>query len=429
MEVEIKETGPISRRVIVKMPKKRVDAEFKEFFDAARQQIEVRGFRKGQATDEALKARLGPTVNAEVSSRLVYAGVSDAVRDYNLAVAGNPMLIEEHRASDKRKFVGEFGLDGSFRFEVDIDVEPEIDITDYKGVEVAQPTPDIEGWVNEKLYEYQEMFADREPITDRPAEKGDEVSLDFEGFIDGEPIPNSKGELETIVLGQGGLIDGFEENIVGKSAEENFEFQIKFPDDYGNPNIAGKEAVFKCYIHAITKVELHPLNDELAELVVFENLEALKEDLRKRAEEEFMKPVRAQILEEIINKLIEKHPFEVPPGWLEMETRVVAQRLGMQQVPTDPALLAQLKEIAFKVVKQNYILDKVYAKEESIHLSADDIHQRLTEEGEKLGETAEEYLTNLRNSQNYEGFVAFYEHQRAIDFLIDNAVVKEVENG
>lgn len=429
MEVKIEETGPITKNLTVVMPKARVEAEFNSFFDSMRDRAQVKGFRPGKAPNDALRAHFGDVVNAEVTTRLVYAGVTDAAREHNLELAGNPVLIEEHRATEKRKQVGHLRLDGSFEFTAMIEVSPTIEIKDYKNIEVDVEAPDVEGWVDAKLQEYREMFADREPVMDRPSQEGDEIVVDYEGFLDGESMEGTKAEMQTITLGSGQFIPGFEEGLTGVEPSSEFEFDVRFPEDYHASHLAGQVLKFKGWLHSITKVELHPLNDELAEMAVFENLEALKEDLRGRGLEEFVKPQKATTLDKIMTKLIEQNPFEVPNGWVESEMRITAARLGMQQMPEDSGILDQLREIAHRVCQQNYILDQIYQKEENIHLSPEDMQAILHQEGQKSGHSAEDYLAQLRSAQAYEGFVSFHEHQRTIDYLLETAKVKEKENG
>jgi len=429
MKIEVEDTGGLSRRISFAVPKAKVEAEWASFLDEVRSKVDVPGFRKGKATDEALQAKLGDVARAEVSGRLIYNAVVDSMRDEELPIVGSPVLVESDRATDKRKFAGHFKLDGSFEFAADVEYEPELDVTDYMGVDVVGKMPTSDDWVVERLAEYQDTFAERNEV-ERSIQVNDEIIIDFEGFIGEETVPNSRGDYQTMLVGQGGFIPGFEDALIGKVANEPFSFDVTFPANYKSEDIAGKEVNFKCFIHSVTEVTAHPINDELAQMVSFDDLNALKADLASKVSDEFEKPIKAKLFEQIINHVIIKNPFIVPNAWVESETGVTAQRLGMKEMPTDPAVIDSLKEVAKRVVQQNFILDKVYEKEESIHLTPDDIHAFLAEEANRLDKDVEYLLSHLRNSGQYEGFISFQEHQRTIDFLLNNAnFTEEVTDG
>lgn len=398
MQAEVEVLEGIKRRVALTVDRDTVTEETDRVLEQAQKEVAVKGFRKGTAPKQIVRNQLGDFINAEVTSRLAYQAISDFVRDFGGGkIAGLPVVVESDRPSMGRRYVGELNIDGTFTVHADFEMEPELEVEGYVGLEVSSKKPDPEAWIDRTLAGVQDQFAQLQPSED-PAKEGDQLTLEFE----------ADGEISTVVLND--KLDPQVYNaLLGKKAGETFEV----------------DETEKGTVHSVDVKELPELNDELAQLAGYESLEQMRSDIKLRAENEYAGPEKAKLIEELTTQLIEKNDFEVPQAWLDNEINMMAQRLGLKELPKDPEQVRALKELAERSVRRSFILDRIYVAEESIHLSTDELYTLAQVEAQRHNLDVESYLTLLKNNQRYEAFVSFHEQVRAVDFLVDSAVVKE----
>lgn len=426
MKVDISETGTLSRTLAFTVPSAQVSKMFNKFCDDLRSQVTIPGFRKGNATNDAILTHYREDARKEVANQLLQDTLSDFYKQ-NLNYTGMPTVGEKDRPTAKKQHSGEFKLDGSYVCSVDVEIVPTVEIKDYVGLEISEPLPDLDRWLQDKLQDFQYTFASREPTGDRKTEKDDELIIDFEGSVDGEVRPELKIEMQTLVVGQSGLPKVVDDQLVVRPIKEEFEFDVVFPADYGDPATAGKTVHFKIFIHSMSKLVLHPINEDLAKMAVYESLDAMKADLKLRAQKEVFMPVKARLFSEIISQIINTHSFEVPRAWIDIEFQVTCARLGLKEVPKDEQLVKTLTDTAERVVRQNFILNQIYRKEDKIHLSPEEVNQVLGDEAKKYSMTADKFAGILKQEHKYDGFLGFFENNRTIDFLIKSAKIKGKE--
>lgn len=424
MQVNIKETGPLTREITVIVPKAKADKEFTDFYTRIQDKAEVAGFRKGNAPISVLRIRFADMAQSEVSSRLIYNAVNDLISEFGIKIVGNPAIVEAHRATEKRKFVGEFKLDGTFMCTVAAEIEPQLANVDVSDLTISENLPNLDKWITDKLESFQYTFAERVPVSDRASQFGDEVVVDYEVSHNGAPIEDTKVEFLTITLQD--TDHELDKNLVNRPAKEEFSFTVNYAADHLDAKLAGKEVVYKCFIHNITQVKPHELNDDLAKMASYTTVDELRADLAVRGAKDYVSPLRIKLFTEIMDQALAKNVFEVPTAWVNAEASLTLQRLGMKDIPTDVKLIENLKEVSTRVVKQNFVLDKVYENDKSIHLSAEELHSLLETEGRGAGMTPEKLLSALKANGQYEGFISFFEHNRTIDFLLNSAKVRNV---
>jgi len=424
LDVSVKQLSPLEQELRFVIGRGEVDTEIEKFCNEIKKQVQVDGFRKGNVPVSVIKNRFADVIKAEVSTRLVHRTTDEAVKARNLKVAGSPTLIEEFRTTTAKKWLGDFKMDGGFVYAVTLETEPQIDIKDYTGLVVDVDIPTTDEWVNQRVSELQIEFAARTQV-DRPAQNGDEVVIDYTGHINGELVPDGTETMRTAHLGRMELPIELESAIVGKRPEDEFECSIQFSDNYPTERIAGHKVDFHIKLHTITEVVPHPVDNDLAQKAVFESTDQMISEFRAKADEEFEKPRKAKLLDAIMTEILSRHPFPVPKSWVDNEMKVIAYRIGLKELPVNPDELNHLREAAHRSAQQAFILDNVYAKEPDIKLTPEEIEAILTSEGAKIGKSATEALGLLKNAGTYEGFVSFYEQQKAVDFLIKNTTIKE----
>jgi len=267
--------------------------------------ITVPGYRPGKAPLAMIEARYGSEVFFEDALNLLYAdAVEAAINESGLKVIDDKMDFELVSISK------EDGVD----FKVSVTTYPEIELESYKGLKAERPLVKVEAAeVNAEIKSLQERNARMVSVEDRAAKKGDTVVIDFEGFKDGVAFDGGKAEGHSLELGSGQFIPGFEDQIIGKNIDDEFDVNVTFPEEYGAKELAGQPAVFKVKLHEIKLRELPAADDEFAKDVSeFETLKELKADLKKKALERKKKAAEEAVENILVQQIVDGIKGEIP---------------------------------------------------------------------------------------------------------------------
>ncbi len=294
--------------------------------------------------------------------------------------------------------------------------KPEVHLEGYKGIEVPKHVNDVtDEDVNQRIEAMRQRNAKVVSVDDRAAEMGDDVKIDFEGFFGDEAFEGGKGEEYQLKLGSGQFIPGFEEQVCGHNVGEDFEVHVTFPEDYQMEDYAGKEAVFKCHLHEISREELPELNDDFVkDTSDFDTVEELKADVRKQLEENAEAAADRAFESEVTMKLINMVDVPIPHCMFEhradsllnqfanqLKTQGVSLELYLQYTGMDQdSLKATYLERAENEVKLRLALESIAAAEE-LAISDEELEeevQRLAEETKLAPEDVKKriYLEDLR---------------------------------
>ncbi len=285
------------------------EAAVQEAFLKKRKNITVPGFRKGKATRKMIETHYGEGVFYDDAINAIYRStIDDVIKELGLDVVDMPKIE-----------VTAVGKEEGVSFKAEFTTKPEINISDYKGLNIAKEVKTV---TDEDVDKSIEAMRDRNAriidIDDRAAQKGDTVVFDFEGFVDDKAFEGGKAEKFSLELGSGRFIPGFEEQIEGKNIGEAFDVNVTFPEDYNAEELAGKPAVFKCLLHEIKGKELPDLDDEFVKDVSeFDTLDELKADQKKKLEEQAERSADMKFETDINNALIEKVEGEIPDAMYE----------------------------------------------------------------------------------------------------------------
>ncbi len=304
-----KKTGTNTVELEVNVNGADFEAALETAYIRRRKSIQIPGFRKGKATRKMIEAKYGDTFFYETAINGMYQKVvSDAIDDQKL----DAVDIPDTQVTDVSR-------ENGVTFQITVTVKPEIEISGYKGLSVEKTVKTItDEDVDKEVERIRENNARIIDVEDRPAQNGDTVIFDFEGFIDGKAFDGGKGEKFELELGSGRFIPGFEDQIEGKSIGEDFEVNVTFPEDYNAKNLAGKPAVFKCRIHEIKGKELADLDDEFAKDVSeFDTLDEYKADTRKKLEERAEQEAKSELDNAISEKLADLVEGEIPDAMVE----------------------------------------------------------------------------------------------------------------
>lgn len=272
--------------------------------------IEVPGFRKGHAPRKTIEKLYGEGIFFEDAVNDVYPGaLQSAVEEAELEIVCRP----EVEVTDVSK-------ENGVTFKAVCTVKPEVIVKDYKGIKAAKEVAEVTDVdIAAEIDRMRERNARTVDVEGRAVENGDIVSIDFEGFLDGEPFDGGKAENFSLTIGSGQFIPGFEEQIIGHNAEEEFDVNVTFPEDYHAEELKGKGTTFKVKIHGISTKELPEADDEFAKDVSeFDTLEELKEDIRKRQAEANEKKAASEFENKLIDAVIENMEAEIPAEMYEV---------------------------------------------------------------------------------------------------------------
>ncbi len=356
----------------------------KEVFEAATmdayrknvKKMSVPGFRKGKAPKSIVEKMYGKGVFYEDA---VNACIPDAyeaaIKEAALDVVGQPEFD-----------IASIGDDGLV-LKIKVYTKPEVKIDNYLGIEAERTCREVtDADVEEEISRVRERNSRTVDVTDRAAAMNDTVVFDFDGYVDGEAFDGGKSENYQLKLGSGQFIPGFEEQIVGKSIDEEFDVNVTFPDDYHAENLKGKNATFKCKLHAIKMTELPELDDEFAKDVSeFDTLDAYKADIQAKIGERYTKAADNAFEEALMDALITKMEAEIPEVMYQAETenyvRDYDSRLRMQGLDlntyfkytgmTLDQLREQMRPQAERQVKVRLALEAIAAKESLTVAEAD----------------------------------------------------------
>ena len=399
----------------------------KEAYRKNGKKINVPGFRKGKAPLHIIETYYGTEVFYEDALNLLYSDVvEEAINESGLKV------IDDKMDFDLVSISKEDGVD----FKVSVTTYPEIELTEYKGLKAERPLVKVDAAeVNAEVKAMAERNARMVSVEDRAAKKGDTVVIDFEGFVDGVAFDGGKAEGHSLELGSGQFIPGFEDQIIGKNINDEFDINVTFPEEYGAKELAGKPAVFKIKLHEIKVRELPAVDDEFAKDVSeFDTLKELKADIKKKALERKKKAAEEAVENILVQQIVDGIKGEIPEAMftnrLNQSVEEFAYRLQSQGMSLDLYLqytgstIDQFRDTfrpqAEMQVKYRLALEKIVELE---GIKADDeaLEAEYTKLAESYGMEVDKVKAVIPASE-IEKDVAV---GKAIDFVKENAVITD----
>jgi len=389
--------------------------------------ITIPGYRPGKAPLAMIEARYGSEIFFEDALNLLYAdAVEAAINESGLKVIDDKMDFELVSISK------EDGVD----FKVSVTTYPEIELEAYKGLKAERPLVKVEAAeVNAEVKSLQERNARMISVEDRAAKKGDTVVIDFEGFKDGVAFDGGKAEGHSLELGSGQFIPGFEDQIIGKNIDDEFDVNVTFPEEYGAEELAGQPAVFKVKLHEIKVRELPVADDEFAKDVSeFDTLKELKADIKKKALERKKKAAEEAVENILVQQIVDGIKGEIPEAMftnrLNQSVEEFGYRLQSQGMSLDLYLqytgstIEQFRETfrpqAEMQVKYRLALEKI-VELEGIKADEEAVEAEFTKIAEGYGVDVDKVKAVIPASE-VEKDVAV---GKAIDFVKANAVITD----
>lgn len=419
MQVSVESTGALERRLTVQVPADRIEQQIEERLRSLSRRAKIKGFRPGKVPYKVVRQHYGDDVRQEVLSEVVRSSFSEAVAEKQLNPAGAPRIEPES---------AEPGQD--LRYTATIEVYPEIELTGLDGIEVERPQVEIsDADVDAMLERMRKQHATWEEVQ-RPAARGDRVSVDFEGAIDGEPFPGNKGENTAVELGAGSMLPEFEKALEGAEPRQELSFDVTFPDDYHGEEVAGKTARFQVTVRGVSEPRLPELDEEFAKTfgVTEGGVEKLRERLRESMQREAEQTARNRVKQQVLDGLAEANPVDVPTALVDEEIerlrKDTAARMGVPEDRTADLPRELFAEQAEKRVRLGLLIGELI-REQDIQVDRDRLKE--TVDGMVAGyenpeEMARAYMQNPQVLRSLEAMVL---EEQVVDHLLERAKVSD----
>ena len=391
-----------------------------------RKHISVPGFRKGKVPRQMIEKMYGVEIFYEdAANALIPEAYAKAYDESELAIVSQPSIDVVQLEKGK-----------PFIFTAEVALKPEVTLGEYKGLKVDKVSTRVTAKeVDAKLEEEQKKNARTITVEDRALQDGDEIVLDFEGFVNGVAFEGGKGENYPLTIGSGSFIPGFEEQLIGVEAEKEVEVNVTFPEEYHSEELAGKEATFKCTVHEIKVKELPELDDDFAaEVSEFDTLEEYKADIKAKIKEQKQAEGNRQKEDQAVEKAVANATMEIPEAMIDTQVgqmvqefaqRLQSQGLSMEQYFQFTGLTAdkmneEMRPQAVKRIETRLVLEAI-AKAENIEISEEKLDAELTKMAEMYQMEVDKLKEYMGESEK-EQMKADMAVQEAVTLLVDSAV-------
>lgn len=390
MQSQVSEISPVLVEVKVEVPWDQVSKDLESRFGKLARTAHVKGFRPGRVPVPVVRKLFKRQVQAEVAGSLIEQGLISAVQKHEIAMVSQPQVDE----------VPDIQQGAPFEFKARIEVHPKIEKVSIEGIEVFRDyRPVTDEQVMERIEQLREQNADlQEPEPMRPAQKGDQLTIDYEVSIEGEKKPDLGSTGHSVDLGSGLLLEGFEAGLMGTTPGEAKDVTVQFPDDSGPEELRGRAGVFHVVVKELRERLLPEIDDEFAKDVGdYEGLEQLKETLRKELEAEAERRAETSVREQMVNAVVEKNDIPVPPSLLQQQQQQLVREVLtlMQMTGQQPGsmgdFLKGLEHRAERRVKAGILLGAL-ARQENIEVTPADIDAKLAE----LADSSGKHIAKIR---------------------------------
>lgn len=317
MQSNVEDLGALERRLNFSIPQEKIETEVESRLKRLAHKAKIHGFRPGKVPLKIVAQQYGPQVRQEVMGDALQKNFNEAVRENKLRVAGYPRFEPTHVAKDA----------SDFEFSATFEVYPDIALGDISGVRIEQPVINVTSSDVDNTLEVLRKQRVQYESAERPAMKGDRISIDYRGVIDGVEFAGGKAENFTLVLGEGRLLKDFEEPLIGMSSGQGKTFEVTFPADYHGKEVAGKTAVFEAKLNGVEASELPEINAEFARAlgVADGDIEKMRGEIQVNLEREVSRRIKVKIKEQVMQALLDTTSIQAPKALVELELERLMQ--------------------------------------------------------------------------------------------------------
>lgn len=426
MSLQVEKLEHNMAKLTVEVAAEDVEKALQAAYLKQRKQINIPGFRKGKVPRQMIEKMYGPEVfYDEAANNMIPDAYAKAYDESELDIVSQPK-IEVVQMEKGKPFI----------FTAEVATKPEVTLGDYKGLKVDKVSTRVtQKEVDEEIEKERERNARTIEVTDRAVQDKDEVTLEFEGFVDGVAFEGGKGEDYPLTIGSGSFIPGFEEQLIGAEIDKEVEVNVTFPKEYHSEELAGKDATFKCTVHTIKAKELPELDDEFAsEVSECETMDAYRAEVKKNIKERKERTGKEKKENQAVDQAIENAQMDIPEAMIEFQVRQMAddfarriqqQGLTVEQYfqftgMTAEKMMEEMRPQAEKSIKTRLVLEAI-VKAENIEVSDERVEEELTKMAEAYQmevEKLKEFMGENEKKQIKEDLAV----QEAITLLVNESV-------
>lgn len=423
MQVSVENTSAIERVLTISVPAARIEDKVSSEVAKTAKTVRIDGFRKGKVPVSIIKKRYGQGIRLDVVEQVMRDAYVEAVQKQELQPAGMPVI--EPKSMEE-------GAD--LEFVAKVEVYPEIELSDLSKVEAERVLSEVtDADVDNMLETLRKQNADWKPVK-RKSVDGDQVIIDFVGYLGEEAFDGGSAEGHKLVLGSNTMIPGFESGIVGAKSGEERTIEVTFPEDYQAEHLKGKEATFKITVSEVAKQELPKLDDAFVEKfgLTDATVDGLRTEVRKNMERELNQAIKAKLKTGLFDSLVANNTVEVPKAVVDQEIdalrKQAAQQFGGQNFDTSQLPAELFQDEANKRAQLGLLISEV-VKVNDIKVEDDRVRAFLEEMAQAYQEPQQVIDYYLNNKEQLSQVQSAVLEEQVVDKLLESANVTEVTLG
>ncbi|MEA2060534.1 MAG: trigger factor [Thermodesulfobacteriota bacterium] len=430
MQVNIEDKNSVKKILHFEIPNEDIKKELNKAYGELRKTASIKGFRKGKTPRKILEAKFSKDVHADIAPRLIQDAFSEVLKEQSFQIVGSPKIDPP-----------ELNPKTAYAFDIEIDVKPEIDDIDFKGLSLKKNMYTVsEDQIDSQIHMVQKTLAKKETVQEeRPVKEDDFVLIDYEGYVDGQPFDQTP-KIENYVMAIGGntLPQAFSEKLIGVIPQKELEVEVSYSADDPDKTLAGRTIVYKVFLKEIQEDVLPPADDALAqELGKYETLDQVKKEINDTLTTGNKKRVHHELSEQVFTTLLERHPFEAPEAMIEVELENIVteaeQSCSQNNTSLEKAglsrdiLKSQYRDVAEKQAKRHLLMGKII-DQENLELTDEELERSFEEMAENMRAKVDAIKNFFNKDQNQlEYFKLIQLEKKAVGIIIDNAEIEEVD--
>jgi trigger factor len=422
MQVSVEKTSDLERKVTVGVPAEEVEGAVKERLEEARKNLRLDGFRPGKVPMQEVRRRYGTAVRQEVMGEVMRNNFIKAMEEESLQPAGMPQFeTTKNQPGEDLEFTATF------------EVYPQVELADLSQVQLERPVSEVtEADIDEMIETLRNQRAEWQ-VVEGPAQNDDRVNIDYEGTVNGEAFEGGSAQGQSLVLGSGQMVPGFEEGIEGMSAGDEKDIEVTFPEEYHEESLAGQPAKFHVKVHQVERKALPEVDAEFMQAFGVESgdMDEFRTEVRKNMERELRNQIKNKEKEQVMDGLVQLHDFELPQALIKQEVermrnQMVQQFGGGQQFDSSMLPDELFQDQAERSVRIGLIMRSVIDQYE-LQADSDRVKEyveELASQYEQPQEVVNYVYSNQQQLEQVEGAVL---EEQLVDLVKDKAQVTEKE--
>lgn len=427
MKSHVDKLDGLSRKLNVEIPVEKVQQAFDRVYKAIQKKANIKGFRQGKAPLATIKSMYAQQVKSDVVNDLVNEAYQAALEEHKMDPVGYPKISFNQIEEDKL-----------FSFSAVFEVRPEVQVKNFENLNVMKEKLEVpEDRIAQILENIRQQNAETVAVfEDRALAIGDVAEVDFNGFVGGQPLPNGSAEGHQLEIGSKQFIEGFEEGLVGMKIGQNRTLNLKFPDGYHETSLSGAPVMFDVKLKAIKKKSLPELTDELAKKVgPFENLDALKTQIRKDLVEGEEKRIAEEMKNRVVKALVEANPVEAPRSLVDQQKEALIEDFKgrMKQQGMNEADFGEYKSkwdkdfeaSATFMVKSTFLLDTL-AEKLQLRAKTSEIDEKISEYAKQTGIEMDRLNEFYAKPERRSRLAFQVTEEKVVNYLVSKAKITEV---